>query len=229
MGRAIGNICTVVPGGVVCFFPSYEYEQRVYTHWTKTGQLERISKKKQIFREPKLSSQVDAVLSHYSRCIEFNTHTGVKETGSHTGGMETGLTGALMFCVVGGKLSEGINFSDDLGRCILMIGLPYPNSKSSVLMEKLQYLNKTLPRASDGRLPGQIHYENLCMKAVNQSIGRAIRHSSDYATIVLVDHRYSSPSVHSKLPKWISSELRVSSSFGEMFAAVRKFFLAKRS
>jgi len=30
------------------------------------------------------------------------------------------------------------------------------------------------PRASDGRLPGQVHFENLCMKAVNQSIGNMV-------------------------------------------------------
>jgi Rad3-related DNA helicase len=28
------------------------------------------------------------------------------------------------------------------------------------------------------------------MKAVNQSVGRAIRHKEDYATIIFLDHRW---------------------------------------
>lgn len=48
-----------------------------------------------------------------------------------------------MLCVVGGKLSEGINFSNDLGRCILMVGLPYPSLKSPELNERIDYLNST--------------------------------------------------------------------------------------
>ena len=49
-----------------------------------------------------------------------------------------------MLSVVGGKMSEGINFSDDLGRCVVMVGLPYPNKQSAELQEKLRYLNKTM-------------------------------------------------------------------------------------
>lgn len=107
-----------------------------------------------------------------------------------------GLTGALLFSVVGGKMSEGINFSDDLGRCVVMVGMPYPNIKSPELQEKMSYLDKHLVRLfpvlivftastnlnelltalffqphSGGRSPGQALIENLCMKAVNQSIG----------------------------------------------------------
>ena len=78
------------------------------------------------------------------------------------------------------------------------------------------------PRSPDGRLPGQVHYENLCMKAVNQSIGRSIRHASDYATIVLVDQHYARSSVRGKLPEWIASQLQVCQGFGQAFAAVRK-------
>jgi chromosome transmission fidelity protein 1 len=38
----------IVPGGVVCFFPSYEYEKKVYTHWEKVGLLSKITRKKKV-------------------------------------------------------------------------------------------------------------------------------------------------------------------------------------
>ena len=43
--------------------------------------------------------------------------------------------------VAGGKMSEGINFSDDLGRCVVVVGLPYPNARSPELVEKMNFLD----------------------------------------------------------------------------------------
>jgi chromosome transmission fidelity protein 1 len=63
----------------------------------------------------------------------------------------------------------------------------------------------------DGKQPGQIYYENLCWKAINQSIGRAIRHQNDYATILLVDSRYCTvplANLKEKLPQWICDSLK---------------------
>lgn len=47
-GRILCNLCNVVPGGIVCFFPSYEYEKQVYVHWGKTGLLTRLAAKKKV-------------------------------------------------------------------------------------------------------------------------------------------------------------------------------------
>uniref|UniRef100_A0A452GH71 ATP-dependent DNA helicase DDX11 n=1 Tax=Gopherus agassizii TaxID=38772 RepID=A0A452GH71_9SAUR len=216
MGRILGNLCNVVPGGVVCFFPSYEYEKQVYTHWEGTGLLTRLATKKKIFQEPKKANQVEQVLAEYTKCIKR-----CSQVGGH-------VTGALLFSVVGGKMSEGINFSDDLGRCVVMVGMPYPNIKSPELQEKMAYLDKTMPRTA-GQPPSKMLIENLCMKAVNQSIGRAIRHQKDFASILLVDHRYARPSVFNKLPQWIKERTEIKYTFGLAFAALRKFHHEKKS
>ena len=42
------NISNVVPGGVVVFFPSYEYEQLVYSHWQQNGYGDKIAAKKKV-------------------------------------------------------------------------------------------------------------------------------------------------------------------------------------
>ncbi|XP_051010413.1 ATP-dependent DNA helicase DDX11 [Acomys russatus] len=214
-GRILCNLCNVVPGGMVCFLPSYEYLLQVHAHWDKTGLLARLSVKKKIFQEPKRASQVEQVLMAYCKCITCCSHTG-----GH-------LTGALLLSVVGGKMSEGINFSDDLGRCVVMVGMPYPNMKSPELQEKMAYLDQTLPRIQGQPPPGKVLVENLCMKAVNQSIGRAIRHQRDFASIVLLDHRYARPAVLAKLPAWIRDRVEIKATFGPAFAAMSKFHREK--
>ncbi|XP_038636561.1 ATP-dependent DNA helicase DDX11 [Scyliorhinus canicula] len=214
-GRVLVNLCKVVPGGIVCFFPSYDYEKQVYTHWEKTGLLAQLEAKKKIFQEPKKANQVEQVLSEYSRCVQNSSQSAGE------------VTGGLLFSVVGGKMSEGINFSDDLGRCVVMVGMPFPNINSPELQEKMSYLDKILPKTG-GTSPGKLLVENLCMKAVNQSIGRAIRHREDYATIVLLDHRYTRPSILSKLPTWIKGQTHAETSFGPVLKAIGKFFRDKK-
>ncbi|GFN82548.1 ATP-dependent DNA helicase chl1 [Plakobranchus ocellatus] len=212
LGRVVCNICNIVPGGIVCFFPSYDYEKLVLAAWERSGVLAKIQLKKKVLTEPKRSGLADQVLSEYADCIKR-----CKAWQGH-------LTGAILMCVVGGKMSEGINFSDDLGRCIVMVGLPFPNINSPELKEKMSYLNANFPKDQDGRQAGQVHYENLCMKAVNQSIGRAIRHRDDYASILLLDQRYLRANIISKLPNWISKHLQKAEKFPLLMQSMPKFF-----
>ncbi|CAH3126080.1 unnamed protein product [Pocillopora meandrina] len=107
LGRLLLNIFAVVPGGVVCFFSSYDYGEKVCKYWQESGILEKMNtRKKVVFREPRKSSQLDQVLSSYAACIKKPAVVA----------NNTSPNGAVLFCVVGGKMSEGINFSDDLGR-----------------------------------------------------------------------------------------------------------------
>jgi len=215
LGRILQNLVSVIPAGIVIFFPSYNYEEKVYSHLQKMGILEKISQRKSVFREPKGTGDSDKILAEYTRAVRIS-----KE------GSGNQKTGAILMAVVGGKMSEGINFSDELGRCVIMVGMPYPNLNTPELKEKMSFLN-THVGMIDGKQAGQVHYENLCMKAVNQSVGRAIRHKDDYAAIIFLDHRYSRPNVQSQLPRWISRHVKIPPKFGPVLADLRKFFKTK--
>lgn len=203
LGRLVCNLATAVPEGIVVFFSSFDYEGQVYDAWEASGILERIKKKKRLFREPRKSTHVESVLKEYKETIETLSSGEGKENSSQSG--------AILLAVVGGKISEGINLSDGMGRCIVMVGLPYASPFDIELMERVKYIeglgnsnytqlpNLSLSNELHGgevhagfdilrscRRRGKDYYENLCMKAVNQSIGMSHYKFSSY---ILKKHR----------------------------------------
>jgi len=215
LGRGLSNLANLIPAGMVVFFPSYPFLGCVRSFWAADGNLEKLGSKKKLFFEPQESNKVDAILKDYADTIKQQT-------------------GALLMAVVGAKLSEGLNFSDDLARAVVLVGLPFPNLASVELKERMQYVNELqskglLPRSDGSKDAGAELYENLAMRAVNQSIGRAIRHQSDWAALILFDIRYGSSRIQSKLPTWIGERLAVTSTFGQAVRELSTFYRSKRS
>ncbi|XHG09198.1 ATP-dependent DNA helicase chl1 [Aspergillus wentii] len=230
LGRTVATLCQIIPDGVVAFFPSYDYLSRVLGIWKKPTGGERgqttlglIEQKKHLLYETRdMATTTEELLQAYEKAIESGS-------------------GALLLSVVGGKLSEGINFSDRLGRGVFIIGLPFPNIRSAVWQTKIQYIEQKAYKQSSGtevnrqstaKAAGRDFYENACMRAVNQCIGRAIRHRSDYAAIVMIDRRYEKPHIRGKLPAWIQQSLAsgpAQRSAGVTVRDLTKFFGAKRT
>ncbi|THD23124.1 Chromosome transmission fidelity protein 1 [Fasciola hepatica] len=191
-GEIILQVSQHTPGGVVVFLPSYDYQNQLCSHWESTGLWDRLSRSKRVFREPRNAHSLNEIMHGYTRTI-----------------MDA-KSGALLICVIGGKLSEGINFSDELARAVIIVGMPYPNPNCPLLREKMAYLDRQFGNRPSYQSisPGRQHYEALCMRAINQAIGRAVRHAKDYAAVFLVDRRFTRPSVQQKLPQWVVRSLR---------------------
>ena len=190
LGKTVIRLARTVQEGMVIFFPSYGYLEEVVRHWKKTKTnagnsgvrsiYEQLASLKPIFAESR-DTNVETLFTSYATCIQKPRST------------PTSPSGALLLAVVGGKLSEGINFSDGLARCVAVVGLPFPNAQSTEWKTKLEYIEKSAvsrgQSAAEGKVLAREYYENACMRAVNQSIGRAIRHKGDWAAIVLLEAR----------------------------------------
>lgn len=92
---------------------------------------QRLHKIKDIFKEPKDSSQIQDIMQSYYQKIKQNK--------KRRSGQEK--NGAILMAVCRGKISEGIDFTDDLARAVFMVGVPYPPVGEKKVQVKKEYLD----------------------------------------------------------------------------------------
>lgn len=90
--------------------------------------------------------------------------------------------GSVLFCVTGGRMSEGLDFPDRALELAVIIGIPYPKPTAR-LRAMTRYYDM---RFGDGR-----RYVSLipATRKMRQSIGRLIRSETDRGVAVLLDRR----------------------------------------
>ena len=61
-------------------------------------------------------------------------------------------------------------------------------------------------------------------RAVNQAIGRVIRHKDDYGTIILCDNRFTASNTKCLMTSWVQSYITDYEKFGLFVKGVTDFF-----
>jgi Fanconi anemia group J protein len=164
-----------MPYGVLLFVPSYSLLSKLLNRWNETNFSDKIRQYKEIFSETRVAKGFDTMLREFYECID-NSSGGEFHNG------------ALMIAVYRGRASEGLDFSDNYARAVIAVGIPYPSIKDVQVDLKRKY-NNTLCRQKN-LLNGDEWYEIQAYRAINQGLGRCIRHRKDWGAIILVDDRY---------------------------------------
>ncbi|KAK4390047.1 putative pentatricopeptide repeat-containing protein [Sesamum angolense] len=95
VGSSLEEICKIVPGGCLVFFPSYKLLDKVSTRWQETGQWSQLNAQKSFFVEPRGSSQdsFERVLKGYYNSIRQGRR---QVSGRKIRGKKLGLTNGNM-------------------------------------------------------------------------------------------------------------------------------------
>ncbi|XP_046279208.1 Fanconi anemia group J protein isoform X2 [Marmota monax] len=174
VGALLLSVCQTVSHGILCFLPSYKLLEKLRERWLHTGLWHNLELVKTVIVEPQGGEKTDfdELLQVYYDSIKYK---GEKD-------------GALLIAVCRGKVSEGLDFSDDNARAVITIGIPFPNVKDLQVELKRQYNDHHSKLR--GLLPGRQWYEIQAYRALNQALGRCIRHRNDWGALILVDDRF---------------------------------------
>uniref|UniRef100_A0A803XT35 Regulator of telomere elongation helicase 1 n=1 Tax=Meleagris gallopavo TaxID=9103 RepID=A0A803XT35_MELGA len=199
-----GNLVRVVPHGLLVFFPSYPVMDKSLEYWREHDFAKRIEEVKPMFVEPRNKGSFAEVIDAYYGKIACPKSNGA----------------AFWQCA-----SEGLDFADMNGRGVIITGLPFPPRWEPRVVLKMQFLNE-MKKSSMGAqyLSGHQWYNQQASRAVNQAIGRVIRHRQDYGAIFLCDDRFTTENVRGKLPSWVRPYVNVYDNFGHAVRSVSVFF-----
>ncbi|KAJ3224375.1 Fanconi anemia group J protein [Clydaea vesicula] len=188
LGNCLLKIISNVPNGVLIFFPAYAWIDKMVKRWKTTGLI------KKIFFETskKQSGDFENDLKEYEKLI----NSGAGAMMSHK----------LKICVHRGKLSEGIDFSDNLCRAVIVVGIPFPSVKDLQVNQKKSYNDQNVHK---GVLSGSDWYETQAFRALNQALGRCIRHKEDWGCIFFIDKRFSQQKYLNSISKWVKQNIKV--------------------
>jgi DNA excision repair protein ERCC-2 len=159
------ELASVVPDGMVCFFPSYSYLESVMEQWGELHILEKVSKHKLVFVETKDQVETSMALSNFQKACDCGR-------------------GGVFLSIARGKVAEGIDFDRHYGRCVVLLGVPFQNPKSKVLIERLTFMRNKFNVLEADFLTFD------AMRQAAQCVGRVIRSKMDYGIMVFADRRY---------------------------------------
>ena len=178
-GTLLVEMAAAVPDGIVCFFPSYMYMEKIVTQWDTLGVLKKVLTQKLLFIETKDVVETTLALDNFKRACDCGR-------------------GGIFFSVARGKVAEGIDFDRHYGRCVILFGIPFQYTLSHVLRARLEYLRQTHQIKESDFLTFD------ALRQAAQCAGRVIRSKSDYGLILFADSRYNRYDKRSKLPPWIT-------------------------
>ncbi|XP_078049621.1 regulator of telomere elongation helicase 1 isoform X2 [Augochlora pura] len=206
LGRTIFNFSCLIPHGLLVFFPSYPIMKKCREEWQNAGLWTKIAEHKAIYVEPQYREGFKNVMIEYCEKIK-----------------DPSCKGAIFMAVCRGKVSEGLDFANANGRAVLITGLPFPPLKDPRVILKQRYLEEI--RTTDKEaLSGQQWYQLEASRAVNQAIGRIIRHKNDYGAIILCDCRFDNQNFKKHLSAWLRPHIKKFTNFGMITKNLRDFF-----
>ncbi len=207
LGKFVRDVSIATPGGVLVFFSSYGMLNTCVNKWKRSYLAELLTKGIRSFREERVSTENQRMLEKYRRLIERKSS-------------------AVLFAVCRGKISEGLDFSDDAARTVIMIGIPFQMQNDKRVVLKREYLDAHF---SELNLRGSVWYTQDAVRTVNQAVGRVIRHIHDYGSIILVDERYSEKRLSALLSKWIRDISCQPTDTAKCTEGLRKFFAERKT
>jgi DNA excision repair protein ERCC-2 len=132
-------------------------------------------------------------------------------------------TNNAVFGVMGGKLSEGIDYPGNVLSCVAAVGLPY--ATWDVYQKGLiDYYDQQFPEE------GEVYaYLTPAVLRLIQTAGRVHRSPRDKGCIVILDERATSSCVKRHLPRYFQHEMITVKDVGECAEKVEKFWHDQKS